>query len=338
MTELVREDAEAAVLGLGGVVTQPDAGVADLDTTELGAVGTLRAAGVRRPAVRPDRPLGSAGLLAGSGVDGLEVVDVAVRLVEVAVAVVVVAVPHVEGLQVGLDLGRRLALRLLRLEPGLAAVVDEAGHVGVVLGLPVAGLVVRDRDPVADVALDVEATAGHLLVDAVEGLAVLLGHAVEEHVEVVLAVEVRLPVGAVVLAAVRLRDLAARRAGRRGREAGVLRVTEVDQERQDLRVLLGAVLDPLLLADLDRLGAAALLGLGLAGGDLLDRLLAQLTPLGLARVRTVVGLGLGRRLLAVAAGHGRRRLRRAGYDGGDEREGRGRPEDACDASVHEDPP
>ena len=42
--------------------------------------------------------------LVAAGVDDLEVVDVAVGLVEVAVAVVVVAVPLVEGRQVGLDL------------------------------------------------------------------------------------------------------------------------------------------------------------------------------------------------------------------------------------------
>ena len=46
----------------------------------------------------------AAGLLALAGVHGLEVVDVAVGLVEVAVAVEVVAVPHVELGEVGVDL------------------------------------------------------------------------------------------------------------------------------------------------------------------------------------------------------------------------------------------
>ena len=48
------------------------------------------------------RALGAAaGLLAFAGMDRLEVVDVAVRLVEVAVAVVVVAIPDVERGQEG---------------------------------------------------------------------------------------------------------------------------------------------------------------------------------------------------------------------------------------------
>ena len=58
--------------------------------------------------MRPDGVLAlgaAAGLLALTGVDRLEVVDVAVGLVEVAVAVVVVAVDLVELREVGLDLG-----------------------------------------------------------------------------------------------------------------------------------------------------------------------------------------------------------------------------------------
>ena len=126
MAELVREDAEAAVLGLGRVVADPDAGVTDLDATELVArgAGLAGVGGVGVPAVRPDGvgALGAAaGLLALTGVDRLEVVDVAVGLVEVAVAVVVVAVDLVELLR-----GRRLISAsvlpcgLLVVVPGLA--------------------------------------------------------------------------------------------------------------------------------------------------------------------------------------------------------------------------
>ena len=94
VAELVGEDAEAAVLRLGGVVADPEAGVADLDAAVLVATaGPPLRVGVDRPAVRPDRRRGCAGLLALTGVHGLEVVDVAVRLVEVAVPVVVEAVP-----------------------------------------------------------------------------------------------------------------------------------------------------------------------------------------------------------------------------------------------------
>ena len=98
--------------------------LADLRAAEqdLGAVRPWdrwgRSRSVDVPAVRPDRVGGGAGLLALAGVDRLEVVDVAVGLVEVAVAVVVVAVPHVE-------LGEVLA--------SISAVLPSRGHL---LGVP----------------------------------------------------------------------------------------------------------------------------------------------------------------------------------------------------------
>ena len=83
----------------------------------------------RGPAVRPDGVLAlgaAAGLLALTGVHRLEVVDVAVGLVEVAVAVVVVPVPDVELGQVVLDLLRRLAGRSIwESYQDVAAVLDE---------------------------------------------------------------------------------------------------------------------------------------------------------------------------------------------------------------------
>ena len=106
--ELMREDADAAVLRLDGVVADPVVAAADADAAEVmraGAVGAgARLVGV--PAMAPDG-VGSlraaAGLLALASVDGLEVVNVAIRLVEVAVAVVVVAVPDVVLRQVGVE-------------------------------------------------------------------------------------------------------------------------------------------------------------------------------------------------------------------------------------------
>ena len=86
---LVREDAEATVLGLDGVVADPEVR-ARRSACRRGrlALGTGRplVVSVGVPAVRPDRvpPACTAGLLALTGVDGLEVVDVAVGLVEVA--------------------------------------------------------------------------------------------------------------------------------------------------------------------------------------------------------------------------------------------------------------
>src|SRR5450759_3732043 len=116
MAKLVSEPTHAAVLGLDGVLADPVVAVSDLDAAVLveGRPGGPDQVGVGVPAVAPDGrgPEGpAAGLLALAGVDRLEGVDVAVRLVEVAVAVVVVAVRLVELAQVRVDLGRRLARR-----------------------------------------------------------------------------------------------------------------------------------------------------------------------------------------------------------------------------------
>src|SRR6185436_20580369 len=154
--ELVREHANAAVLRLDRVVADPDAGAADLDAAEL---VVARAGGSdqvveRIPAMRPDRVgalRAAAGLLADAGVDRLEVVDIAVRLVEVAVTVVVVPIPDVELLQVLVDLRRRLARSDLPVVPGRERITDERpdgrADVAPAQVRAVAGLVERDLDP-----------------------------------------------------------------------------------------------------------------------------------------------------------------------------------------------
>ena len=65
--------------------------------------------GVGEPAVAPDgavAQVAAAGLVALTGVHELHVVDVAIGLVEVAIAIPVIAVPDVKLAQVGVDLGR----------------------------------------------------------------------------------------------------------------------------------------------------------------------------------------------------------------------------------------
>ena len=109
MAVLVGDGRQAAVLGLDRVVAGPDAGVADLGAAErvLRGAGDAGVGDEGVPAVAPDGVLAlvrvAVGLVA-AGVDDLQVVDVAVGLVEVAVAVEVVAVLHVVGGQLGLDL------------------------------------------------------------------------------------------------------------------------------------------------------------------------------------------------------------------------------------------
>ena len=130
----------------------------------------------------PDRVLAvdrvAVGLVA-AGVDQLEVVDVAVGLVEVAVAVEVVAVPLVVGLEVGGDLRVAATLRLLVGDPRVRGVADERPHVAAhdaaAVVAAVARLVVLHLDPVADGALDGVAARGLLLVVGLERLDVATG-------------------------------------------------------------------------------------------------------------------------------------------------------------------
>ena len=179
MAELVREHADAAVLGLDGVVADPVAGAAEADARRsrvgtpptTGPTPCAAAVGVR--AVAPDGvgALGAAtGLLAFAGVDRLEVVDVAVRLVEVAVTVEVVAIPDVERRRASRRCPRRScrsafialyqASRLVGEEPADVAGADDAAAVVAAVGR----LVERDLDPVADVAVDAVAARGLLQV------------------------------------------------------------------------------------------------------------------------------------------------------------------------------
>ena len=228
--ELVREDTEPAVLGLDGVVVDPHAGrvvgdldvrpgrvghaaLADVDATDLRTADRTGAEGLdlRVPAVAPDG-VGAVdrvavGLVAAR-VHDLEVVDVAVRLVEVAVLVEVVAVLVVERLQVAPDLGHRLTGRQLLLHPVRKTVADE--EPGVVADdvaaevAAVARLVERHLHPLGDVTAD--GVAAHRLV------LVELAHPVEVHVVEVRVAVVRLPLRGVVVGPVRLGDLVVQRA------------------------------------------------------------------------------------------------------------------------------
>ena len=164
---LVREHAEAAVLGLDRVVADPDAGRvvrdaagrpprraarADVHARKATGAATLNR---RVPAMAPDR-VGAlvrvARSLVAAGVDDLEVVDEAVRLVEVAVAVEVVAIPDVERASgTSAICGDRLARGQLSLDPVRHRVADQ--EPGVVADdaaaevTAVARLVERHLDP-----------------------------------------------------------------------------------------------------------------------------------------------------------------------------------------------
>ncbi len=310
---LVEEHAPAAVLRLDRVVGDPDAAGADL----VAAVGVARRAlaGALEglPPVRPDGVLALPGVAVGlvaARVHDLEVVDVAVGLVEVAVAVEVVAVPLVEGRQLGVDLGDRpargqlvgvpLVGGVLNQVPGVAA--DVAGTREAV-GPAVAGLVVLHPHPVGDLAVHAVAAGRLLLVVRLERLD--SGAVPEVRLLVVRPVVVRLPDGRVVDGAVRLRDLVDRRAvePRWARDGGVgvlvrvLRMTgvpELGQDHEDAVGGLASQLDVLtvptaLVAELDDRARTSLHGSRLAVEDGLDGFLPERAPLVLLGIGQLVG-------------------------------------------------
>ena len=304
VAELVGEDAEPTVLGLDRVVVDPDTGrvvghvsardesivAADVDADAVGAAELE----VGLPAVAPDRVgalVGVARGLVATGVDDLEVVDDAVGLLEVAVAVDVVAVLDVERLEVCRHLSHRLARLQLGVHPDGERIADE----GLARGADDAAAVVAAVERLVERHLD---PLGHVSVDGVAARRlrlVVLRHAVEVHVLVVLAAVVSLPERRVVDGAVGRRDLVVKRpgdvsraavlgrsregAGWRGgaRTSGVLLVSELDDDREDAVGALALELDVLALAELGDLALGALVALEprleplLAHGVLLDR-------------------------------------------------------------------
>ncbi len=304
------EHAQAAVLGLDGVVVHPDPGRvvrhldvraglvgdathADLDATDGRAALGSGAEGLDLgvPAVAPDGVVAVDRVAVGgvlAGVDDLEVVDVAVRLLEVAVAVEVVAVELVERPEVPAHLPEGPVVAVvghLRVDPVGQRVTDQepgvaARHATAVVAA-VAGLVEGDLHPLGDGAVDAVLPVGLVLVE--------LPHPVEVHVVVVAAVVVGLPQGGVVLAAVRLGDRVVHRPVERGgvrvavRVGGVGRVTELGEDHEDLLLARGRDLavDPAaqLLRRARAAGAETLLDRRLA-----DRVVARLPGGGLQGV------------------------------------------------------
>jgi len=110
----VGEYTHPAVLRLDGVFADPVAAVANLDAAiqvERGA-GAPNIAGEGIPAMAPDGPVvagGRAGFVANPGMYRLEGIDVTIWFVEVAVAIVIIAIPYVELAQVLVDLRGGLA-------------------------------------------------------------------------------------------------------------------------------------------------------------------------------------------------------------------------------------
>jgi len=174
-----------------------------------------------------------------------EVVDVAVRLLEVAVAVAVVAVGDI-------DLGEVDAAVRVRRRESRHGVLDDLGRRAErVIAARSARLQVRlvvrervrERDPVRHLALPGELPARELQVEVPHRrIAVRRAARAEEHVAVVLRREVRDPVRAVVDCTVRLRDRV------------VLAIAVVDEHDRQLLRVLELVLDEAAVRQLDHTG------------------------------------------------------------------------------------
>jgi hypothetical protein len=169
VTELVRDDPDAGVLGLHDVVVDLDAGARD----GVAAGGRVDVAGVRPDGVGA---LGTTVVgLVGAGVDDHEVVDDAVGLEQVAVAVdVALVLDVVVGPGEAGVTGREGVDRVHHQLADLAGVVGVAG-VGLdrlaAGGGAVVGLGVRHLDPAGDAAGDVVGALGHLAVVVLDGVA-----------------------------------------------------------------------------------------------------------------------------------------------------------------------
>ena len=262
MAELVREDADAAVLRLDRVVADPVAAGADTNTAGAVVGGTVDAdeVVVRIPAVAPDRVRAlraAARLLALAGVDRLEVVDVAVRLVEVPVAVVVVAIPHVELRQVFVDLLRRPPGSDLAVVPGLQRVGHEQPRTAADDAAAVVGAIqaraVRHLHPVGHCTVHRVTVGRDLLVEIPHRDRARV--IVEQQVFVVGTREVRAPDRGVVDGPVGLRNLVVQRP-RGATEGRIDERAELADDRPDRVFAFALELDVLAVGD----------AVGLAGG------------------------------------------------------------------------
>ena len=197
-------------------------------------------------------------------------VDIAVGLVEVAVAVGVVPIPDVVLRELRVEVARGH-----RPGPGIGRGVHERPHgradVASAQVRAVARLVERHQPPVGDFAVDRVPVRRLLLVEVAHR--VLPRRVVEEQVGVVRRAEVGRPDRDVVGRPVRLRDLVVQRTGRAAGH-GIDGVPELAEDREDRVLALAGELDVLALGDLADLGALRDLALGdLLKRDLLERLL-----------------------------------------------------------------
>src|SRR5687767_2246238 len=106
MSKLMCKDTHAAILRLDGVIADPIVTPANLHAAKFveGGTGQSNIGKECIPAVAPDgiRALcTTTSFLTFTGMDRLEVINVAIRLIKVAIAVIIIAIPHIELCQIG---------------------------------------------------------------------------------------------------------------------------------------------------------------------------------------------------------------------------------------------
>src|SRR5512142_917789 len=123
MAELMREHTYATVLRLNRVVADPVTGTTHRGASQRieGWARTGRRIVIGIPAMTPDGVLAlctTTRLFAVAGMDDLEVIDITIGFVEVAIPVIVIAIPDIELAQVGIDFSGSLASGDLAVIPG----------------------------------------------------------------------------------------------------------------------------------------------------------------------------------------------------------------------------
>ncbi len=151
----------------------------------------------------------AARLFAYTGVHDLEVVDVAIRLIEVAIAIPVIAVPHVELAQVVVDFAAAHSACSCGVIPGVRAIlhkIPDRGADNIAAEVrTIASFIERNLDPIGDVPVDRIAIGG--LLDVIVAHRDGVRRSGKEQIFEVGAAKIWCPNRRVVYAAVGLRDL-----------------------------------------------------------------------------------------------------------------------------------
>src|SRR5688572_8073800 len=159
MTEFMCEHTYAAVLRFDGVITNPITGIANLDTTKIMGASSIRAISriVRIPAMAPDRvhaQNATTYFFTHASMDRLEMVNVTIGFIEIAVAVVIVTIPLVKTFQVITDLGGRHSSGKHISIPGINRIIDEAPDCRASQIIIVGCSISWDGNPVCHITID----------------------------------------------------------------------------------------------------------------------------------------------------------------------------------------